>query len=121
VRIRVGGRSATIDRASRQADLKRQGIIMDLHDLDTLLTPYEARNQSLRRLETLRDLGDVSRLEIKLVGIGRDETGTAGRVVEVWLKEDEARRVIETAKAAVQQTLDGADSFLRDLGGEATE
>ena len=91
---------------------------MKLRDLDELLTPFEARQKAIRRLETMNELENVARLEIKLVGIGRDETGTSGSTNEVWLQGDEARAVIETAMSAIQLTIEIANRSLVELGVE---
>ena len=94
---------------------------MNLQDLDKLLTPFEARHGATRRLEQLNELIDAGRLEIKLVGIGRDATGTAGNTIEVWLPDDEARIVVKSAMTAVQRTFENANRSLEELGVEIEE
>ena len=94
---------------------------MKLQDLDELLTPFEARHGAIRRLEKLNELIDAGRLEMKLVGIGRDETGTAGSIIEVWLQDHEARIVVKSAMTAVQRTFENANRSLEKLGVEIEE
>ena len=91
---------------------------MKLNDLDKMLKPFEARTEATRRLEVLDSLSKVSRLEIRLIGLGHDVTGTAGRTDEIRLTDDEARIVIKAASEAIHQTLQNATQDLEALGVE---
>ncbi len=70
------------------------------------------------RFEALNDLAALDSLEIKLIGTDHDESGTTGRTAEIWLKDDEARAVIEVASTALQRTLQNAIREREDLGVE---
>ena len=94
---------------------------MRLRDLDTFLAPFEARNRAARRLEQLRELQQATDLEIKLIAIVRDETGTTARAAEMSFTPEEARDVLEAATGSVRQSLENANKNLEDLGVEMKE
>ncbi len=95
------------------------GVVERMRPIDAI--PGEALHWlrvAPARFEALNDLAALDRLEIKLIGTDHDESGTTGRTAEIWLKDDEARAVIEVASTALQRSLQNAIRDLEDLGVE---